>query len=173
MRLYFSSWVTSQEFDDPRDAEDAVYEMNGRDFLGERLHAQHHSVCHTHTHSCKGVSHASCLLMQYSMPLNSFICGITVHVHTQKKLVCACSDAKRTMFVGGTKLDRILTIARPCKGVSTPDVHPVDAYWNAHWNMSILVFKLGGHVTDQRAKNTAYFEALLALVLFLLIGYIR
>lgn len=32
-----------QEFDDPRDAEDAVYEMNGRDFMGERLLAQHHA----------------------------------------------------------------------------------------------------------------------------------
>ena len=36
-------WVPLQEFDDPRDAEDAVYEMNGRDFMGERLLAQHHA----------------------------------------------------------------------------------------------------------------------------------
>jgi len=27
----------SQEFDDPRDADDAVYELNGKEMLGERF----------------------------------------------------------------------------------------------------------------------------------------
>ena len=41
-----STFLVPQEFDDPRDAEDAVYEMNGRDFMGERLHS-HHLAWHT------------------------------------------------------------------------------------------------------------------------------
>ena len=32
--VHFS--FTTQEFDDPRDADDAVYELNGRELLGER-----------------------------------------------------------------------------------------------------------------------------------------
>lgn len=36
-RLNDSIFFPSQEFDDYRDADDAVYEMNGKDLMGERL----------------------------------------------------------------------------------------------------------------------------------------
>ena len=34
--IFIHSCFFSQEFDDPRDADDAVYECNGRELLGER-----------------------------------------------------------------------------------------------------------------------------------------
>ena len=33
---YYVHAMSLQEFDDPRDADDAVYELNGRELLGER-----------------------------------------------------------------------------------------------------------------------------------------
>jgi len=35
--MTFFSLSVAQEFDDYRDADDAVYEMNGKELLGERL----------------------------------------------------------------------------------------------------------------------------------------
>lgn len=36
---YVKSDFVSQEFDDYRDADDAVYELNGKELMGERLYS--------------------------------------------------------------------------------------------------------------------------------------